>query len=122
MRSRRAPAVLRLEQVDVGDLVAVADEHHPAAEEIVAELIDVEQANGKPQFLQSAPHGFSEAILNHGLCGLKLVSHEIYVARLRAVPQYARLRMRVTHCCGKQREGKAAGIGFRPQLLPRGGG
>jgi hypothetical protein len=50
-------AFSRLDEVHVGDSIAVTDNHHPPVEEeIVAEVTEIDQGWGKTQFLQSAHH------------------------------------------------------------------
>lgn len=49
----------RLDQVDIGDSVVVPDVHHPVVvEEFVVEIAEVDEGGRKPQFLQTAHHGF----------------------------------------------------------------
>ncbi|HEY5913569.1 MAG TPA: hypothetical protein VJA21_23525 [Verrucomicrobiae bacterium] len=50
---------MRLDQVDIGDLIAVTDNHHPPMEEeSVTETVEVGQGRRKAQFLQTAQNCF----------------------------------------------------------------
>jgi hypothetical protein len=48
-----------LDQVDIGDVIVVADNHNPPPEEeIVTDLFEIDQGWGKAQLLQPAQHCF----------------------------------------------------------------
>jgi hypothetical protein len=60
-----------LDQRDIGDLIAVADKHHPMVhEEMLAEFAKFDQGWGKAQFLKSAQHCFAKLFLSHVVSGL----------------------------------------------------
>ena len=51
--------LLRFDEVHVGDLIIVADEHYPVAKkEMFTEFFDIDQRKGQPQFLEAPRDGF----------------------------------------------------------------
>lgn len=69
--SSRPHHVSRLEEVDVGDGIAVVDIHHPLMlEEMLAKFIKFHQGRWQAQFLESTQHFLGQSLRNHKSLGV----------------------------------------------------